>query len=606
MIMDCAFSMKQRFPDFSVSSPIALTVKADRQMTENGLFEYTVDLQWDAGEAREQNAAAILRFDLPCVDTQYMWHPDCRAKRVLDADWRLNIPSMLTGSAPVAMLFNGEGRNTFTFAHSEVSLFSRVEFGVHDEGGSVSIAGKIELGLRQFGRRDRACLRIRADQRRVPCHEALDGVRKWWEAILPVLPMPVPDAARKPVYSTWYNYHKELDSQTLETECRLAKKMGMDTLIVDDGWQTDSPAGGYGFTGDWVPCEGKFPDMREFVKTVHRLGMKVMLWYSVPFVGYFSGNWDRFRNKLLRLEERNHTGILDPRFPEVRQFLKNVFLSALKNYDLDGLKLDFIDRIRPADPDESRPGMDFKCVQEATEYMMADTMQALREIRPDILIEFRQRYIGPRMRQFGNMFRVADCPADITSNRVGICDLRMLGGNTAVHSDMVLWNGRDTPEDAALQILNTLFGVTQLSGIIGKMSPEHRRMTAFWLRFERENQKVLQESRFIPAEPQSLYPVITACDDREEITGVYANDRVIAPDWQKHRIQLVNASWQPRLALRFPTRTNLAFRIYDCMGTLVREGSQTFLAGIREIPVPRSGLAVLEPDALSTKPQRRI
>ena len=48
--------------------------------------------------AREQNAEMAVLFLLPCKDLQYMWHPDCRARRVLDADWRLNIHSMLTDS----------------------------------------------------------------------------------------------------------------------------------------------------------------------------------------------------------------------------------------------------------------------------------------------------------------------------------------------------------------------------------------------------------------------------------------------------------------------------------------------------------------------------
>ena len=178
---------------------------------------------------------------------------------------------------------------------------------------------------------------------------------------------------------------------------------------------------------------------------------------------------------ILRREDRNNTGILDPRYPQVREFVKETYVSALKNYDLDGLKLDFIDRIQKLDQDEIQPGMDYECVQEATDCMMIDVMQALKAIKPDILIEFRQHYIGPCMRQFGNMFRVSDCPADIATNRIGMMDLRMLSGNTAVHSDMITWHDDDQPEDTALQILNTIFGVTQFSKIIRKLRPDQKK-----------------------------------------------------------------------------------------------------------------------------------
>ena len=588
------FPFKTPFEDTVIGSTLELKANVRKRALCPDVFEYTIDLAWDAAKAREENAAAAVLFHLPCVDLQYMWQPDSRSKRVLDADWRLNIQSMLTNSAPVAVLFNGEGNNAYTFAHNEVRKITSVEFGVQDEGGSSSIAGKIEIGLKQFGAQDHTTLLIRADFRRVPFHEALNSVREWWEAVLPIHPMHVPDSARKPVYSSWYNFHKDILGDTLEKECRIAKEMGMDTIIVDDGWQAENNAKGYGFTGDWKPWPGKFPDFRAFVNRVHQIGMNVMLWYSVPFIGYFSANWERFKGMILRREERNNTGILDPRYPQVREFLKGVYVSALKDYDLDGLKLDFIDRFQNPDLDEIQPGMDFACVQEAADAMMIDIRKALEAVKPGILIEFRQRYIGPCMRQFGNMFRVSDCPGDITTNRVGIADLRMLSGNTAVHSDMITWHDADQAEDAALQVLNTIFGVTQVSKILGNMRPDHKKMLSFWLSFARGNQKILQQSGFVPAEPQNLYPIITAGSKEEEIIGVYADNKVLHPDWRKKKIQLINATWQPKLIIYAQENTVLTLNTYDCMGQAVYNGEYTVSAGLHEIGVPRSGLAVLE------------
>lgn len=589
------FPYYQDFEDCRIASTIPLTSNVHKREIAPDVFEYSFEFCWDAAEAREKNAEMAVLFLLPCKDLQYMWHPDCRPRRVLDADWRLNIHSMLTDSAPVAMLFNGAGLNTYTFASDEVRKVTSVEFGVQDAGGSSHIAGKIQMGLKQFDSQDHTTLRIRADYRKIPCHEALDGVRTWWEETLPIAPMPVPDAARKPVYSSWYNFHKDIDAMTLEEECRLAKDLGMETIIVDDGWQTAEDGTGYGYTGDWEPYPGKFPNMRAFVDHVHALGMKVMVWYSVPFMGYFSKNWEKFKGMILRREDRNNTGILDPRYPQVREFVKETYVSAIKNYDLDGLKLDFIDRIQKPDQDEIQPGMDFECVQEATDHMMIEVMQALKAIKPDILIEFRQHYIGPCMRQFGNMFRVSDCPADIATNRIGMMDLRMLSGNTAVHSDMVTWHKDDKPEDAALQILNTIFGVTQVSKIVKDLSPEEKRMIRFWLGFERENQKVLQESTIIPLEPQFLYPIIKASNEQEEIIGVYADNKVISPDFSKRKTQLINACWQPFLTVRVPEETKADVKVFDCMGNVVENAVRTFLAGIQEIAVPRSGLAVIIP-----------
>lgn len=586
-----------RFDDLTVGSTLALNADVRKKALCPDVFEYEIDLSWDEASAKDPGAEVAVLFDLPCVNVQYMWHPAVGTHRVLDADWRLNIHSMLTNNAPVAMLFSGDGNNTYTYAVSEVRKETSVEFGVGKSSGDCSIAGKIAMGLYQFEGTNHTCLRIRADHRHIPCHEALDAVRAWWEQSLSIPPMKVPVTARMPMYSSWYNFAKDIDDETLVAECRLAKALGMETIIVDDGWQTAENATGYGYTGDWKVFPGKFSNMRAFVERVHALGMRVILWYSVPFMGYFSENWEKFKDFILYREDRNNTGILDPRYPEVRRFLIDLYVDALKAFDLDGFKLDFIDRfVKPAQ-DELKPGMDFICVQEATDHMMIEIMQSLRAIKSDILIEFRQNYIGPCMRQFGNMFRVGDCPADITSNRISIADLRMLSGSTAVHSDMITWNNNEKPEDAALQILHTLFGVTQVSKVLRDIPENHLSMLRFWLAFERNNYKLLQESQLIPYEPHHLYPVIKACDETEEILAVYADNKIVQIDPQKCRCQLVNATWQDHLTIRTQEAAQLRLEVFDCMGHAVSERELAWEAGLHELPIPRSGLAVIHPIA---------
>lgn len=575
--------------DVIVTSNIDLTVEMNKRELEKDVYEYEFLLNWDEEQAKANDSKVVMSWNLPCVDVQYMWHPRCRPRRVLDADWRLQIESMLTGSAPLALLFNSDDMNTFTFATDEVKKVTSVRFGVDD--GRNTIVGDIEMGLRQFVGRNSDRLLVRADFRKIPYYEVMDGFRAWWEEVLDVEPMAVPDIARRPMYSSWYNYHQEINDAELEKECALAKEMGMDTIIVDDGWQTDNSEGGYGYTGDWEVCARKIPNMREHVKRVHELGMKYMLWYSVPFVGFYSKNWERFKDKLLVVVERNNAGVLDPRYPDVREFLIGIYENAVREYDLDGLKLDFIDRFKMQKNDEVKPGMDYHCVQEATERLMTDVMKRLQSIKKDVMIEFRQSYIGPGMRRFGNVFRVADCPSDIVSNRIGIADLRILSGNnTAVHSDMITWHDDETTEDAALQVLNTIFGVTQFSKIIEQMTPDHKAMVKFWLGFARDNIKVLQQSEFIPYEPQYLYPVIKACDSREEIIGVYANNKVIHPDLKKERSLIINATKQAALYLSVNEACGVNVLVRDCKGNVIREEKVELSKGITEIAVPRSGL----------------
>lgn len=279
---------------------------------------------------------------------------------------------------------------------------------------------------------------------------------------------------------------------------------------------------------------------------------------------------------------------------DVREYLIGIYECAVREYDLDGLKLDFIDQFEDRNHLPLHPDMDFACVQEATERLMTDVMENVRAIKPDIMIEFRQRYIGPAMHRFGNMFRVGDCATDIVMNRVCLTGLRLLGGGTASHSDMLTWNHDESAEDAALQILNSIFGVVQFSQIIADMPEAHLRMTKFWLDFARENERVLLHSAFIPMEPQFMYPVIKAQDESTAIIGVYALNKIVDIDGIRQQVKLINATKADKLYLHFGSTYEAHMIIRNTMGNVVRTENVTFQPGIAAVSVPCSGLVELQ------------
>ena len=129
---------------------------------------------------------------------------------------------------------------------------------------------------------------------------------------------------------------------------------------------------------------------------------------------------------------------LDPRYKKVRDYLVGIYKNAVTEWKLDGLKLDFIDSFvlkgKSLEPDSKR---DYQSLEDAIHALMTEVTSALTAINPDILIEFRQSYVGPSIRKYGNMLRVGDCPCDTLKNRVGVINLRMTSGKTAVHSGVL-------------------------------------------------------------------------------------------------------------------------------------------------------------------------
>lgn len=538
--------------------------------------------------------ACRIEWSQPSVDIHSLWHPGTDRNKAFQIDWGDGFSSRITSLAPVASLFNLEGRNRATFAFSDALNHLTLKAGIHEEDSSFLCS--ISLFEEPMPELEVYEATLRLDYRDVPYYEVLNDVTAWWETLPGFRPAAVPAAAFRPMYSTWYSFHQDLSAAELERQCQLAKAIGCESIIVDDGWQTDDNSRGYGYTGDWEVCAAKFPDMKKHVETVHGLGMKYMLWYSVPFVGVHSKAWNRFKDKLLLKEEKLNAGVLDPRFPEVREYLINIYERAVREWDIDGLKLDFVDSFRM--PDElirqgASEGRDYRSVPEAVDRLLFDVMSRLRAIKPDILIEFRQTYIGPLMRKYGNMFRANDCPNDFIQNRVRTLDLRLLSGNTAVHSDMIMFHSGETAENAAMQVINALFSVPQISVRLDEIESEHLDALRFWLSFCAGHSDVLLHGELAPQSPELLYPLVSARKDDRRIVALYANMVVeIAEAFRE--LTIVNGTPGDHVIIKTKLPPALyEMEIKDCCGRTLSLQSIEIGENLIEAAVPKAGVVRL-------------
>jgi len=403
------------------------------------------------------------------------------------------------------------------------------------------------------------------------------------------------------MYSSWYSFHLGISPDAIEKQCRLAKELGMDSVIVDDGWQTEDNERGYAYCGDWQPAPGKFPNFRAHVDRVHALGMKYLLWYSVPFVGIYTEAYKRFKGKFLDPDPdgKRKWFVLDPRFPDVREYLINIYENALREYDLDGFKLDFVDcfTTREQTKDAFGGGRDFQSVPEAADKLLTDVSERLRAIKPDVMIEFRQSYIGPAMRKYGNIFRVGDEPNNAAGNRVGSMLLRALSGNTAIHSDMVMWHAQDSVESAAMQLLHAVFTVPQISVLLDEIPAAHVAMIKRYLAFWREHRDVLLDGTIHPMQPQHAYPVIISETERKIAAAAYANGFIPLPHIQGRDIFLINGTYEKRVVIEMPEDSGKqTLTVWSCTGECLHQADITLVAGPNSIIMPPAATALLEGD----------
>ena len=568
--------------DLTISANIAAEINA----AEAAPGQTKISVRW--AEMKEEKPVLAIQWSLPLYDIQYEWYPRCGKNRSLRIDWMAPEKSRISSGAPVFCFYNTAGRSRFTMALSDVLTEIDNSLGVREEDGTLFC--KVEIPLDRTGLTNEYSVTLYRDYDDISFAEALSRVSRWWEIDCGLTPMPVPDEARLPLYSAWYSFHQATYAPDIEAECALAAKLGMKAVIVDDGWQTADGNRGYGFCGDWQPEPSKIPDMAAHVRRVQEMGLKYILWYSVPFVGEHSEHFDEFKDKILRMHEGQHAGALDPRYPEVREYLITTYENALKNWTLDGFKLDFIDSFAATSyAPAPKPGMDYITVEAGVLRLMTDVMNRLKAIKPEILIEFRQSYIGPAMRTYGNMFRVGDCPADPINNRVGVVDLRLLSGNTAVHSDMLMWHKDDKVENAANQVLSVIFGVMQMSVRLEDIPEDHLKMVTFWCDFMTKHRALLSAPLEVES-PQNLYPLVRARLGEEEAIAVY--DRHVVALSDASVTYLFNASADDCLVLRAKEAKERKASLFNCMGEAAGEITLPD-SNLMEIPIPVSGFAVI-------------
>ena len=560
-----------------------------RREAEGGVEYAVVEMTSD----REDFPAAFnLSFNFPKRDTVGRWKPSSNCDG-FGMYWNLRAPvgkiaeTDFRSGLPICACYSAGNRNRFTFAASESSepLVMRGE--VREEDNRLYYA--FNFYDQKISRRRHVVAKLRIDARDVFWSDAVREGADWMTAVSGRTPASVPDAAFAPLYSTWYNFHQNVFAEEIERECAIASGMGMKTLIVDDGWQTDDTNRGYAYCGDWKVSKRRFPDMKAHVAKVHSYGMKYMLWYSVPFVGDRSENLARFKGKFLYHNGGISTNCLDPRFPEVREFLIGTYEKAVREWDIDGLKLDFIDSIHTSGKDpatkDNFKGRDFKSVTAATEQLLADVYARLKAIKPDILVEFRQPYVGPSIRAGANMLRVSDCPANPQHNRTGIVNLRLTSGATAVHADMLEWHPTDTPEAAALNVLSCMFGTVQYSMKLAGLDAKHVAMIGHWSRFGGAHVGALQRGKFRAYHPELNYPLLEGEDAKERIFGVYAADIAVKTGPLDRTVYVLNATEADSLVVDLGGAATVA--AYDTWGKEVSRRS--FAAGPARLAVPPAG-----------------
>lgn len=541
---------------------------ATYQMVEDGIVQI---------EAQGEGPVRI-EWRIPCTNATAYWSPEGSSSRWLPAAWAKPQASTLARGNAVGSLVGTGDRNICSFAALETETL--ISAGVAEESGEFRIWVQAENQL---------TLRIDTSDRHFG--RTLAGLATWWGADTAYH---VPAAARKPAYSTWYSMHQDVSPDKIEKQATLAKAIGCEVIIVDDGWMTTDRTRGYGHCGEWNPVS--LPDTAAHVKRVHDIGLEYMLWYAIPFVGWDSLVWDQFKDYALRNLEHMQAIVVDPRYPMVRHYLAERLSRAVSEWGMDGLKVDFVDWFAAPDAPEAGPDADCTDVAEGVNRLLNEVHSRITAANPEAMVEHRQPYVSHGLWPYTSMIRATDCPLSPHENRQRTTDLRMTQGPLAIHADMLMWHTEETPEQVAVHLINVLFSVPQISVALETQSPEQIATLKFWLGIFRTYEDLLQLSILEPARPELGYPMIRASHGNAVMVARYAPLPITVAESGWSTFMVANADVDNQVILSGGPSEAVLATVQNSQGREISSEMVSFEQNSLTVSVPLGGLLTLSID----------
>ena len=156
---------------------------------------------------------------------------------------------------------------------------------------------------------------------------------------------PWKDARRPILINNWEATLFHFDAEKLYSIAQAASRMGVEMMVMDDGWFGERNDD-FGGLGDWNVNEKKLPGgLAPLAGRIGSLGMKFGLWVEPEMVNENSDLYRAHPDWAFQVPGRPVTRgryqlVLDLSRPEVRQYILDHLCATLKSADISYLKWD--------------------------------------------------------------------------------------------------------------------------------------------------------------------------------------------------------------------------------------------------------------------------
>lgn len=196
---------------------------------------------------------------------------------------------------------------------------------------------------------------------------------------------------RPVLLNSWEAMYYDVSLEKIKEQVIIAKKLGIELFVLDDGWFRRGNSS-HDSMGDWICNEKKLPGgIRKAAELVHSYGLQFGLWFEPEAVSPKSDLYQLHPDWVLGVPgypntEGRHEYLLDLTRSEVRDYIKNILDSYLREGFIDYIKWDMN---RPLTDVYSQAHKDGNSKETSHRYILGlyEILEWLKTSYPKVLVE---------------------------------------------------------------------------------------------------------------------------------------------------------------------------------------------------------------------------
>jgi hypothetical protein len=368
-------------------------------------------------------------------------------------------------------------------------------------------------------------------------------------------PRPIPDAAWRPYYSTWYAFSEDIDEKTVWENARIAADLGIGNFLIFIGWSTcQNWFSDQNAWGDYTACERRFPDFARLVDRIQKdLGMAVQVWVAPTWIGATSKSFDRMGDYRSKWPEGGYDRNLDPRSPQAREHIRERFAFLAREQGVEGFWVDFLDTVYNRNDATHEKNPDH--FGAALEQFMAACYEGFASEHPAPLVEYRLPFANLLSKRHASVFGTTYTNENWDRNRLLAIARKPFSHGVATRCDPLVWTAAqfDHRDFVGKTLSAVMFcGPPGLSMDLTQLDENRRRNLRDWFALYNKHRENLTRGEFRPFGSEFHYPEMMISRGHTAYAWVsrWETGHIPFPDGTKHAFIFTNLPEEPSFIAR--------------------------------------------------------